>query len=65
MISRIITILGVKTPEGGKEFPEVAELLSKGIAAEEIFTQVSDGIVQRFARIAGLETEFASGFRTV
>ena len=40
-------------------------LFSEGVTAEEVFAQVSDRVVQRFAWVAWLEIEFASGFGAV
>ena len=40
-------------------------LFSERVAAEEVFPQVGDCVVQGFAGIAWLETELASGFGAV
>src|SRR5689334_17629814 len=43
----------------------VDDLLGKCVAAEEILSQIRDGVVKGFARVARTEIEFARRFRTV
>ena len=38
---------------------------AEGVAAEEVFSQVSDGVVQCLARITRFETEFTRGFGAI
>src|SRR3954464_5230614 len=54
-----------KTRESGKEFPDSGLLFTECVSAEEVLAQIDDRIVQRLARIAWFESEFARCFGTV